>query len=416
MTKNVSFLGSLLLVMMLCSCSNGKEVVEKIEDTTGKVSFSLNFSDVSNMFSTRAAVKSTAVPTTSWDSIKSLEVLLYDENGVIKYANLSTNLPATDGQNQKKYTYTDVPVGKYTLVVVGNTNLDDRITTNIGSVAQLWNSFNVRQKDVSTLALTHKPGEFPEFLKKSMVDNNKKAFVEPAEIFIGKAAGVVEIKSSEVTNVPAFSLKREVSLMRIRLNVKDTEAGVVNENVANGVDFTQNASIMIHRLPKDFSVKADNTGGVNKLSEKDNILSIAGDDIFKTVDPTTGYNPTKVLSGNFSMWRDIVVFPNNDGRADDNSNVLAKADRIYQVVISGLGKAGHVLANGTKLQEDTTIYWSGLVKEKFLPNQIREVNLTLKSGGTTEVIVDPKEEGGLIINLGNPEPWDSNIVVSEIIL
>lgn len=414
MTKKMSFLSSLLLVIVLYSCSNNNDIIEDVKDS-GKVSFTLNFSDVNKHLS-RAAVKSTAVPTTSWDNIKSLEILLYDASGMVKYANLSTTLPVSDSNNQKKYTYTDVPVGTYTLVVVANSNEEAKITSNIGGVEQLWNSFNVRQKNISTLTLSHKAGEFPAFARQVFLDNNKKAFVEPSEVFIGKAAAPVVIESGVVTDVPAFSLKREVSLMRLRLNTKDTEAGVINENVANGVDFSRNASIMIHRLPKDFGVKADNTGGVNPASEKDNILCLSGADVFKTADPTTGYNPTKILSGNFSMWRDVVVFANNNGRADDGSETLAKPERIYQVVVSGMGKVGHVLADGTKLTAEKTIYWSGLIKEKFLPNQIREVNLTLKSGGTTDEIIDPKEEGGLIINLGTPEPWDSNIVTSDIIL
>ncbi|MEG2332901.1 MAG: hypothetical protein RSB62_11470, partial [Bacteroides sp.] len=86
------------------------------------------------------------------------------------------------------------------------------------------------------------------------------------------------------------------------------------------------------------------------------------------------------------------------------------------IVVSGKGKVGHILANGTALTAETTVYWSGVVKENFIPNVIREVNLTLQTGGTTEVPVNPTEYGGLTITVSAPAPWDSNIVDSNIIL
>lgn len=46
------------------------------------------------------------------------------------------------------------------------------------------------------------------------------------------------------TTVPAIALKREVAMLRVRLNVKDSETDNLNT-----VDFTKDASIMIYRLP-----------------------------------------------------------------------------------------------------------------------------------------------------------------------
>lgn len=63
-----------------------------------------------------------------------------------------------------------------------------------------------------------------------------------------------------------IALKREVSLMRVRLNVKDKEGNTNNENTANGVDFAQDASIMIYRLPDHLKVMAGNAGGVSATS------------------------------------------------------------------------------------------------------------------------------------------------------
>ena len=46
----------------------------------------------------------------------------------------------------------------------------------------------------------------------------------------------------------------------------------------------------------------------------------------------------------------------------------------------------------------------------------REVNLTLRSGGSTEVPTTPREEGGLTIAVTVPVAWSSNIVESALTL
>lgn len=158
-------------------------------------------------------------------------------------------------------------------------------------------------------------------------------------------------------------------------------------------------------------------GGVNSTSTETHVLSIKDGTVFKTSNPTSGYSTTNILNGNFTMWRDVIVFPNNGGRAiNGGATAEASTERQYFIVVSGLGKNGHVLADGNTLTADTPIYWSGLIKENFTPNTIREVNLTLRSGGTTVVPVKPRKEGGLIIDVDDPEAWSSNIVESALVL
>lgn len=137
--------------------------------------------------------------------------------------------------------------------------------------------------------------------------------------------------SSDATATPSpIALKREVSLMRVRLNVKDKEGNTNNENTAKGVDFTQDASIMIYRLPDYLKVMAGNDGGVSATSTATNILSISDGEVFKTAEPGAGYNPGgTILNGNFTMWRDVVVFPNNGGRVNDSATT-GTADRQRQ--------------------------------------------------------------------------------------
>ena len=44
------------------------------------------------------------------------------------------------------------------------------------------------------------------------------------------------------------------------------------------------------------------------------------------------------------------------------------------------------------------------------------MNLTLRSGGTTDVPTKPRAEGGLTIDVSAPENWSSNIVESALTL
>lgn len=228
---------------------------------------------------------------------------------------------------------------------------------------------------------------------------------------MGSATGI-DVAAGTTTPVSAIALKREVAMMRVRLNVKDSETDNLNT-----VNFTQDASIMIYRLPDNMKIGAANAGGVSATSTDANILAIKDGTIFNTADPASGYNPKVILKDNFTMWRDVIVWPNNGGRAINGASTAdASVDRQYFIVVSGRGKAGHILANGDEMSTDGPVYWSGLIKENFTPNTIREVNLTLRSGGTTDVPTKPRAEGGLTIGVSAPEAWSSNIVESALTL
>lgn len=394
-----------ILLLSLCACSNNKEELVNVDKQS---SFTINLA-LDKSISTKAA-QSTAIPETSWANIEQVQLFLYDAGNTVKFSEI-----ITPSAGSTSFTYNNVPVGNYTIVAVANAKSStQQVSTSIDGGASFveWNKFNVRAKDVNRMQIDFKDGSFPAY---STGLNGKNACNEPAQIFMGSVSNVTVTESS-VTVAPTIELKREVSLMRLRLNVKEGD-GVSNDNVANGVDFTQNTSVMIHRLPEFLKINSGNAGGVHNVSEVNDIMSIHGNNLFNTANPTSGYNPTTILSGNFTMWKDIVVFPNNGGRINNaNTTGAADANKQYFIVISALGKAGHILADGTKLTADQTIFWSGIVKEVFTPNVIREVNLTLRSGGSTTGPVDPTEEGGLTIQVSAPSAWDSNIVESNIIM
>ena len=406
MKKRFSLLWSLLAMVVVCACSKSGGSDYPDPEKAG-LTFQVTF-DKTGMEG--RAPQSTAIPETSWSNIKQLQFLLYNTSGQVVYSTIVNPTSALT-----TFTYTDVPVGTgYTLVAVANVkSSSDAITTYLdgGTTPTEWTMWNVRQKTLPNLVIEHKAGDFPTFCSSKLTTAGNTAYTEPSEIFMGASASF-DVTTGITTTVPAIALKREVAMLRVRLNVKDSETDNLNT-----VDFTKDASIMIYRLPDNMKVGAANAGGVSSTSTDANILAVKDGTIFNTANPTSGYDPKVILGGNFTMWRDIIVWPNNGGRAVNGASTAeASTDRQYSIVVSGRGATGHILANGDEMAADGPVYWSGLIKENFTPNTIREVNLTLRSGGTTDVPTKPREEGGLTISVGTPEAWSSNIVESALTL
>ena len=406
MKKRFSLLWSLLAMVVVCACSKSGGSDYPDPEKAG-LTFQVTF-DKTGMEG--RAPQSTAIPETSWSNIKQLQFLLYNTSGQVVYSTIVNPTSALT-----TFTYTDVPVGTgYTLVAVANVkSSSDAITTYLdgGTTPTEWTMWNVRQKTLPNLVIEHKAGDFPTFCSSKLTTAGNTAYTEPSEIFMGASASF-DVTTGITTTVPAIALKREVAMLRVRLNVKDSETDNLNT-----VDFTKDASIMIYRLPDNMKVGAANAGGVSSTSTDANILAVKDGTIFNTANPTSGYDPKVILGGNFTMWRDIIVWPNNGGRAVNGASTAeASTDRQYLIVVSGRGATGHILANGDEMAADGPVYWSGLIKENFTPNTIREVNLTLRSGGTTDVPTKPREEGGLTISVGTPEAWSSNIVESALTL
>lgn len=406
MKKRFSLLWSLLAMVVVCACSKSGGSDYPDPEKAG-LTFQVTF-DKTGMEG--RAPQSTAIPETSWSNIKQLQFLLYNTSGQVVYSTIVNPTSALT-----TFTYTDVPVGTgYTLVAVANVkSSSDAITTYLdgGTTPTEWTMWNVRQKTLPNLVIEHKAGDFPTFCSSKLTTAGNTAYTEPSEIFMGASASF-DVTAGITTTVPAIALKREVAMLRVRLNVKDSETDNLNT-----VDFTKDASIMIYRLPDNMKVGAANAGGVSSTSTDANILAVKDGTIFNTANPTSGYDPKVILGGNFTMWRDIIVWPNNGGRAVNGASTAeASTDRQYFIVVSGRGATGHILANGDEMAADGPVYWSGLIKENFTPNTIREVNLTLRSGGTTDVPTKPREEGGLTISVGTPEAWSSNIVESALTL
>lgn len=408
----------------MTACSD-QSVDQQPEGEIQNFEFAVDFGEV---IKTRA--QSDKIPNTSWtESIKNMQIFLY-EGTTVKYSYVFdqaaiTSAAAGTQPLSKLFVRTDVPTtttpSGYTLVVTANVNSgSDPIETYISNAATIWNSNNVRKKLISDLAIGYKPTtettatKLPTYVKLPAA-SNRKGVQAPSEVFMGYATGIT-LGSGE-TKTASVALKREVSMLRARLNIEPANGDTDN---VNSVDWDQDISILIYTLPENMKLMEGTTGGVAAAAIDDEKIILAAT-TWNTTEPTTATHSagTKpIISNDFNRWKDIVVFPNNGGRGSTKvvaNGTKAETAQQYYIVVTAKGKIGHKLANGSTLTVAETIWWDGLIQEAFFPNHIREVNLSLKSGGNSGEIPDvPKTVGELDITVSSPAPWDTNIIESNI--
>jgi hypothetical protein len=359
---------------------------------------------------------STAIPVTSWSKINQIQMFLYDPQGNVKFSD-TIRPPQTVGSIQR--TWSMVPAGSYTLTLVANAKSStDPVVTMVGGLEQEWTGMNVRNRAISGLNIKHKPmSAFPTLINTALgAGHTLKPFEAPAEVFMAHAINVVITSgaTTDITSAP-LRLKREVALMRVRLRVSDQSQGFNNADVKfNHAD----ASLMVYTLPDHINIHQDSTagGGVSTTSNDQAVLLAAhGPLTFSDQDPSaTTHTPQTILDTEHRLWREVVVFPNNGGRLNPKAD--APATQRYYVVVTAHAPQGHLLGNGNPVtnQNGELVHWGGLVEASFEPNTIRELNLNLSSGGTIGIPTEPAKEGGLIIQVNDPLPWDSNIKVTNI--
>ena len=462
--KSAAFLAG---VALLTSCSD-KDVPSGNEaDTeTGTLAFTIDFrslsgsradgdggdsstdlpGNTSNGSEPTNAI-SNAVPVTSWDNIQSLQIFLYDRSGVIYFSDYidATRIRQTlDSDPQSTgtitYTYANVPAGYYYLTAIANVNNTTQdISTKLGGVETTWDAQNVLNHYIFECQARHKIDAFPLFyqdqVRTSGIVRNETAYSQPSEIFtgIGSVPGqgdkVVTVEAGKTVNA-LVQLKREVSLMRLRINLAGEEGKANNAGIAfnpdGKVDFSRNAVIMLATLPECIIPMAqdmtDNNGnhyfaGFSSYTSQAAVLvtrAVDGTRHFNIANPTEGYSENGKIVGiegdpfKANAWRDIIVFPN----VSKTTATVAKRNR-YLLIISALGLPGHITREG-ELTEQKTVYWVGYINEPFEPNKIREVNITFRDGGTQELPERPDNVGNLTVTVSEPQAWDSNIQASKI--
>lgn len=404
-----------LMLLFLSSCASNENVDTTTKGTSGTLVTKINFSQAQGTRATSNA-ESTAIPITSWSNVKDLQLFLYKEDGTVAFSAIFTPSDGTTSGTEKTFTWTNVPKGTYKLALVANIHSGDIRTTLDGSN---WDSA-LTSYNVIGKSLTTTPGIYADLKTTAFpaqynnVDGKDAAYLPPSEIFTAYSSSSVKIEEGKTNNdlnssSSALSLKREISLMRVRVDrTNKTEAA----NLEDKVHFdTEHSFIVVHRLPK--GLRLDGTGAFED-SDKDRILIGAkGAGTFEKTDPTSGYNAGGViLSQGYTLWRDIFVLPTKIASTD----LTDLANRKYFIIIAGWADQGYVYADNQKVEEQggKAVYWWGTINGVFSPNVIREVNLSLKSAGYSTHPVDPDETGGLTITVGAPLNWSSNIVSETI--
>jgi hypothetical protein len=315
-----------------------------------------------------------------------------------------------------------VPAGTYTLAVVANTKSStDRVSTLIGGATLEWTAMNARSRNITDFHVQHKPlaAGFPAAILAGFPNGALPAgmapFEEPSEVFMAYATPVTITSGSTTTLTSPLELQREVALMRVRLRVNDQSQNANNTNL----DFTNpQTSLMIYTLPEEINISEGNAGGVTTTSnDKAVLVAASGNGTFTKGDPSaTTHSPTDITDPNFELWREVVVFPNNGGRANNGTAVNAPVSQRYYVVVTAHAPKDHRLSDGTLVPDanGALVHWGGLVEVSFEANKIRELNLNLQTGGTIGVPSEPAKEGGLTIEIKDPLPWNSNVEITDI--
>ncbi len=407
---------SLVTAMLLFSACGSDDIQTEVDnsDKVGSLKLEVAFEGVNQQ--TKAG--SAAAPITSWSNVKQVQMFLYDKTT----GNIAFSYTIHPSTGNTTFPWTNIPVGTYDIALVANVKSStDNVATSIsgGPITSAnsveFTDFNVRGKKINTqVFMDLKPTTFPA---NHTFQTGDKAYSEASEVFTAYAQDVTIQEGVTTTLGSAMALKREVALMRVRVN---KNASFLNES-GKEVNFAHaNNFIVIHRLPVGFGLKTQTPkflGGIVTANSDENRIMIGatGASTFKTADPAaTAYKPTGIIDSDFKLWRDIIVLPNvvkTEPEVSPSSN--AENSRKYFVVISAMAPAGYELADGTKTDVAKPIYWSGVISEVFSSNIIREVNLTIKSRGDDKNPDGPKAEGGLIIEVTQPEPWNKNIESSN---
>ncbi len=393
-------------VMLFSSCGSDENV--PAASKTGELFTEVTFDGL-----TSKAATSTAIPVTTWSNVNKIQLFLYNAtSGVVAFSDIIDPAASTT----KIFKWTNVPQGTYELAIVANINsATDNVATSLdgGTSWTKFDAYNVLGKALNSQLFID--------LKKSTLPSGhtftETPYAPASEIFTAYTSGVV-IQEGQVTDLSgaanALKLKREISLMRLRID----KTNKPDAPALSTVDFANASNFLaVQNMPVGLGLKLGAfAGGIYTTASDANRITIAstGTTTYNTADPTSAtYSPTSIIDSKFTLWKDIRVLPNATKAEGKATDADADAARRYFVILSGWAPAGYEYADGIKATVAQPVYWAGTVKGVFSPNVIREVNMTIQSKGYPE-IPNPGKEGSLIIEVSAPEAWNSNIVTENI--
>lgn len=383
MKKISVIISAAALLLGVVSCDKEKTGNAALEGN-GKLTINFGFDGVGD--ETRYT-QSTNKPATTWSgNVKSLTLYLV-ESGTIEVA---LNIPAdklTGTDNATKvFTFGSVPAGVYTAYLIANYNQ----TANISS------SFSGTSTGMPVASMLMNLVEDAAFPADPVTETGADAYKEPAEIFL--ATRPVTITANDDNTAPLFELTRAISLMRVRIN-KDWDFEVINNSgqtvtESNGdIDFTAAGAAL--RVRKSGITVSYNGTVTPATASADNLIYSAG---YQANAVPTGYessSPIFIAGEKQSAWKDTRILPG--GGASDSGNR-------FDIVISGQAPAGYYAKGKTTgLAAAGLVHWSGTVNSVVAANEILELNVELKTPGSTTV-PEVTETGDLEINV-DLVPW-----------
>lgn len=375
--KNIfkSTLCVLALSLGVFSCSTetpGSDIEgEPGHGKSGQVLINLGFDKAP---STQAVYPtSTAKPTTSWtDNIKDLHILFVSTADNRVKAARELQLPEDGTTGTHNFILQNIPASPadshYNVYVVANSATGSNIERTwepAAAVGYEVSSLLMKLREKSLGEKPTPPAEDPE--------KDSKGYEEPAEIFIGVLPNV-DIRADQNNTLSTITLKRAVSMMRVRINQSLSGNNSVNFKV-------DEASFRIRRVGT--SVNVLSTVSFASPKREQAVLYVKGK--FNDVDPVSGYSTGTILdpTNNLTLWKDIKLLP---GGSETESKEK------FDIVLIGQAPAGYVpLGHTTPLAAPALVAWSGAVQKGVTANNILEVNLTLNSRG--KWLNDPDDPG-----------------------
>ncbi len=377
MKKIFLTMASLAVVLAgVTSCAKDEPVVG--EEGTGNLLINFTLDTPAS----RAIVASGAMPATSWANITSLMILFTDGTTVKDAQTVELHPSGVGTASYKPAVLTDVKAGNWTAYLVANLP------------SGTWTPSNVIGKTLSEITVSL-PANAAYAASDLEDEVGGTGYGVAPELFVAMQANVDVAEGTLSEHGGVFALTRVVSQIRIRV---DQDGSVQNSTL---VDFKSDGvfQFAIRRAKTTYALNgtysfADATTKNNVFFSTDNV---------KTANPTTYVNnlgvvvtdPFMSATDDTDFWQDYLIWP---------GGAAAGAER-FDIVVSGMGKAGYVPAEGTAetLTGDERLYWDGAVNGVVVANNILELNIVLsEAGGVTPPEVGTY--GNLQINVGLT-PW-----------
>ncbi len=374
--------------MCFAATSCNKDVNNANEDGKGTVTVSFALNDGKE---TRAAA-STARPTTTWNNVERMMILFVEKDGVeVKDARIVNRPSDLTNATQITQTFTDVKANP----------TDGWDTYIVGNYPDSWNVGNVIGQSINNQLKMPAPKITVTDDPLTTVSDDDGAGLAPAgttygeapEIFVAKKpASEVKIPiGGKLTISSPFTLTRAVSLIRIRVDQDPAEA-LANANIDfSKAVFAVRRATTTYSLPGTYTYKtADATTGATFPGTFEP-ATVSDTNVFwsnkntLTAEPTTGYDfgttPSPIKAAGIDLWSEYMVWA---GGNRNNTEAAENAKR-FDIVLSGITKnASYVpLGQTTPVAKGTRVYWTGAVDAIVGPNQILELDLTLKTAGST---------------------------------